>query len=251
MKRIKTIAILLALTMVLCCLSGCKPCEHQWEAADCKNPKTCKLCGETTGETTDEHQWEDATTDSPKTCSVCGLTEGDAIEVDERFTTAACKEIFGNWIGKYEQKGLEAGIGDINYVATLTLTFFNNGEVRITTQPEDAVAFKNAYAQRMQEMTYQDFESRGLTQADAEAWSMSNFGKNLAAYCKERASKIVDALKSTEEMVYYVDDGVIYIAEGWELDMMPSSYELSKDTMLLNYSILGLELEMTRTGGKK
>ena len=51
-------------------------CQHQWNDATCKAPKTCSLCGETEGEVGD-HSWEDATCKAPKTCSVCDATEGE------------------------------------------------------------------------------------------------------------------------------------------------------------------------------
>ena len=156
MNKRKLFSMLLVLTVLLSCLGGCSNCEHRWEEANCKDPKTCKLCGETTGEPNEEHQWEDATTETPKTCSVCGLTEGDEIDVDERFTTKACKEVFGTWTGKYEQKGLQAGIGNIDYSAKLTLTFFNNGELQITTEPEDFSGVR------------EDLEAKGYTFLTAE-----------------------------------------------------------------------------------
>ena len=77
MKNKQLFCLLLVVLMTM--LAACSPCEHQWEAANCKDPKTCRLCGDTTGVKNDDHQWEDATTDAPKTCSVCGLTEGDKI----------------------------------------------------------------------------------------------------------------------------------------------------------------------------
>ena len=49
----KWFALLLAVVMVLCCLTGCGEegtgCEHEWVDATCTEPKTCSLCGETEG----------------------------------------------------------------------------------------------------------------------------------------------------------------------------------------------------------
>ena len=229
-------------------LAACSPCEHQWEAANCKDPKTCRLCGDTTGEKNDEHQWEDATTDAPKTCSVCGLTEGEKIETDERFTTNACKEVFGNWVGVYEKKGSQIGVGgEMTVGLKLTISFFNNGEAQVKTELADAPAFKEAYAAYMKEAVYKNFDS----QAKAETWSMDTFGKTISEYCAERAAQIADTMNMVEEMVYYVDNGVIYMAEDWDSDMSASSYELIDDGMMLNYSALGRELAMTRVGAEK
>ena len=52
--------------------------NHDWAAADCITPKTCKVCGETEGEALG-HSWVDADCVNPKTCTVCGETEGEAL----------------------------------------------------------------------------------------------------------------------------------------------------------------------------
>ena len=76
----KWIAYILALAMALS-LAGCGSCEHAWQEADCKTPKTCTLCGETQGETADHTagQLEVASVDTEALsvtyelkCSVCG-----------------------------------------------------------------------------------------------------------------------------------------------------------------------------------
>ena len=58
-----------------------------------------------------KHEWRDATTEAPKTCSICQKTEGEKLSIDARFTTAACKELFGTWKGIYKMTGpfIDAG----------------------------------------------------------------------------------------------------------------------------------------------
>lgn len=51
---------------------------HIWTAANCIAPKTCKICGITSGSTV-LHSWKAATADTPKTCRVCGETSGYAL----------------------------------------------------------------------------------------------------------------------------------------------------------------------------
>ena len=48
---------------------------HDWKAADCTSPKTCKTCGATEG-SAKGHDWMAADCTSPKTCKTCGATEG-------------------------------------------------------------------------------------------------------------------------------------------------------------------------------
>ena len=52
--------------------------EHIWVAADCENPKTCKLCGATEGKK-NGHDWQEATCTEPQTCTRCGKTQGTAL----------------------------------------------------------------------------------------------------------------------------------------------------------------------------
>ena len=54
-------------------------CFHKWEAATCISPKTCTVCGKTSGEVAG-HDWEPATCQAPETCSVCGKTRGEALD---------------------------------------------------------------------------------------------------------------------------------------------------------------------------
>lgn len=50
---------------------------HTFSNATCISPKTCSVCGETTGNA-NGHTWKAATCTSAKTCSVCGETSGYA-----------------------------------------------------------------------------------------------------------------------------------------------------------------------------
>lgn len=56
------------------------PCngKHDYAAATCTTPKTCKACGTTEG-TALGHNYAAATCDVPKTCKTCAITEGTAL----------------------------------------------------------------------------------------------------------------------------------------------------------------------------
>lgn len=84
MKKIKMLAILLAVAMLLsgCCLF------HEWVEADCEDPKHCTKCGKTDGEALG-HDWEDATCEEPETCSRCEETQGEALGHD--WAAATCE----------------------------------------------------------------------------------------------------------------------------------------------------------------
>lgn len=75
MKKLITIA--LTLVMLVCVLAGCG-CEHEWTEADCNDPKTCSLCGETEGDDLG-HDYADADCEHGKICSRCGKEKGDPL----------------------------------------------------------------------------------------------------------------------------------------------------------------------------
>ena len=62
---------------------------HKWSNATCTDPKTCSVCGETSGNDLG-HKWSDATCTDPKTCSVCGATTGSAL--GHKWTEATCTD---------------------------------------------------------------------------------------------------------------------------------------------------------------
>ncbi len=50
--------------------------SHDWAAANCEAPVTCRECGRTRGEPLG-HRWQEATCTVPRTCGLCAVTEGD------------------------------------------------------------------------------------------------------------------------------------------------------------------------------
>ena len=190
MKR-NLMALALALVLVLSlALTGCqKPCEHEWEDANCDTPKTCKLCGETDGQPTDKHQWEEATTDAPKTCSVCHLTEGDPIDVDERFTTSACKPLFGQWQTTYETDGTSLGMAELVIPMKMTITFCKDGELLVETAPQSISALEQEVADLRAELdaTKAELEAaraaanRPKTDSELEAYRRAERAERIAA----------------------------------------------------------------------
>lgn len=85
-KRVLAIILLSALAASM--ITGCG-CEHKWAKATCKEPKTCKLCGETEGEPLG-HEWAEATCEKPKTCKRCGKESGEPLGHD--WEEATCEK---------------------------------------------------------------------------------------------------------------------------------------------------------------
>lgn len=81
----KKYAWLLMLWALLPVLAGCggedAECAHDWEPADCLNPRICSECGETKGKALG-HDWAEADCENPKRCVECDETEGEALGHD-------------------------------------------------------------------------------------------------------------------------------------------------------------------------
>ncbi|MBQ8028026.1 MAG: hypothetical protein IJ262_01315, partial [Clostridia bacterium] len=57
--------------------------SHNYAAATCSAPETCKNCGATQGEpVADAHGWNAATCVLPQTCKYCGITQGEELGHD-------------------------------------------------------------------------------------------------------------------------------------------------------------------------
>lgn len=76
--------------------------EHEWKEATCETPKTCELCGETSGEAAG-HQWKFTSCTTPKVCEVCGKESEEP--ADHKWKTVTCAkpktcEVCGETSGK-------------------------------------------------------------------------------------------------------------------------------------------------------
>lgn len=114
-------------------------CTHDWDAATCTEPKTCKICYTTEGEALG-HDWADATCTAPKTCKVCSTTSGSAL--GHNYEGGSCTV---------------CGAEDPNKGLTLADITFNNTSKR--------TEFSN---------TKQVWEENGITVTNNKAASTSN-----------------------------------------------------------------------------
>lgn len=181
-KKIRILALIALVSVLLC---GC--ClRHEWKKATCTNPKICTKCGKTEGEAlghdwedatcTDpeicfrcdetrgeplDHEWEEATTEAPKTCVNCDETEGERIITDERFTTAACKELFGTWETDADLTTEAMGLGyyDFTFPVRVSFTFENDGECSMSLEITDVEGFKESMVLYGTETAYEELET--------------------------------------------------------------------------------------------
>lgn len=65
-------------TCSICGKTSGSPLSHDWQSADCTHPRICTRCDAEEGKPLG-HDWEEATYDAPKTCARCGAEEGDPL----------------------------------------------------------------------------------------------------------------------------------------------------------------------------
>ena len=77
-------------------------CSHNYATATCTTPKTCTLCGQTSGSALG-HTYSAATCTTPQTCNTCGATTGSAAghtwknaTCTEPATCTTCQETWGS-----------------------------------------------------------------------------------------------------------------------------------------------------------
>ena len=274
----KVIVLLLALVLVLT-ITACG-CKHEWLAATCENPKTCELCGETEGEakghsmveaTCEEakhcencnlvegeplgHTWLEATTEAPKTCETCGATEGERIITDERFTTAATKELQGKWVMEVPMTAELMGVEDFPEGASINFIMLlgNEGSANFSIEVTDG--FHDALKQFTVDSMYAELAAQGMDAETADAAFADVYGMTIQEYVEEELSAIdmnqlFDAIFSAIDLggVYYVEEDMIYTASNWEAPMDASEYTLEGDTLKIAdlAEDLGMDLSFVR-----
>ncbi len=220
--------------------------SHTWLDATCEAPKTCETCKKTEGEALG-HTWLDATTEAPKTCETCGATEGTPIEVDSRFNTAACQELFGTWQGVVEYD-LEASGIDIegkDYVIGLVIscTFQNDGTFSAHMEFEDT--FVSMMREYTIEATYISLEAEGVARDQADDYMLMVFEMTIEEYVDSMIAELdFTSYFPDIEMVYYVEDGVIYSGEDWESEMNPLPWEIREGSLYAEDD--GIEIELIK-----
>lgn len=225
MKRMISTALLLVMLVSL--LAGCA-CEHEWKDADCAAPKTCNLCGQTEGEKTNDHKWEEATTEAPKTCSVCGQTEGEKINVDERFKTAACKDLFGTWTGVVHANGATLGVEGVMVNIIMTYTFSKDGNATLSMELESTEGIK----QRWEETLYTQFADQGMSKEQADSAMKLVYDMGISEYAQQMADSVAESVAdSGVSMVYYVEDGKLYTGLDWDQKMDSAAFTMEDGIM--------------------
>lgn len=236
-------------TCEVCAATEGEALGHSWAEATCESPKICATCKLTEGEALG-HDWQDATTETPKTCATCALTEGERIVTDSRFTTAATAEIQGTWVCEFtatgENMGLEGFDGEFGCVINMVLG--NDGTMTMSFGPKDEKEFENAFRDYLVATLYAELKAEGYSKEAADAALIQEMGVDVPQYAALMMNEM-DLMAIFEqlnvELVYYVDDGSLYIGMSWKMDMEPTSFTLEGDTLTLDDDVAGTGAEQT------
>ncbi len=230
-----------------------EPLGHDWVEATCELPKHCQTCNEIEGVVL-EHEWQEATTEAPKTCVLCQKTEGERIITDARFTTEACKELFGTWRAEYmcdgeKQLGVSVPGEDLDFLVYMTFTFGNDGTMTMVCE-YDEDSFKNVTRVYTIELLYATFAEQGYTREQTDQLMLENYGKSTVDYVEEQVAAMdVEDYTMEENYVYYVQDGSIYAGEDWQEELEQEEYSFRDGKLVLNIPDMG-EVEFEQRSKK-
>lgn len=237
------------------------PLGHSWLAATCETAKTCENCGETDGEAKGHawqdatcvlpkvcstchategkakgHNWQEATTEKPKTCRTCGETDGNKLNVDSRFKTSACKFLFGEWKELVSETTVIDGTAyTLEY--WVYYEFQKDGTVLLNMVIDDQDAFLATFADMMVAAVYASFKEMGMNKSQADAEFRAAYNMTVQQYCQLYAEEYVTSLAATaEELVYYVKDGVLYIAENWKSEFYGEEFKVVDGEVHITYA---------------
>lgn len=214
---------------------------HDWAEATCEAPKTCNACALTEGEALG-HTWEEATTEAPQTCSVCQATEGEPLDTDDRFTTAATKELQGKWVTYIEGTGEEMGIAGFEGTVKLAMytQFSNVGDFNTYVEVADEAAYRETMAAVIKEETYAEFKRMGMDQTAADAAMLAAYGMDMDAYVETTLNSIdFNSLFSAINItaVYYVEGDQLYTSLAWSAPFDNETFKIENDTLTMETAV--------------
>lgn len=208
---------------------------HSWQEATCVLPKVCSTCHATEGKA-NGHDWKEATSEKPKTCRVCGETDGSKLDVDPRFKTSACKFLFGTWKEAIvEEMEVDGTLYTLEY--WFFYEFQKDGTVLVSVVVDDEEAFLATYTDMMVTMMYATYAEMGYSKSQADADFRSTYDMSIREYCELYAEESISAMIDTvQELVYYVEDNTLFIAENWKSEFYGEEFEVVGKEVHITYA---------------
>jgi len=224
-------------TCSVCSVTEGENAPHTWQEATCTAPKTCFVCNVTEGDKA-PHTWQEATTEAPKTCQYCDATEGDRLITDSRFTTKDTRNLQGTWVCDVfftdEMMGL-TNFGGVQ--CRMTLHFGNTGNLKQSIRVVDEADYLAKMKAYTVEEMYATFANRGMSREQADQAMLETYGLNVTDYVAAAlngydVNQQFSALNAN--MVYYVQNGILYTAMSWNARFEPDEFAVSGNTLRID-----------------
>jgi len=113
----------------------------------------------------------------------------------------------------------------------MTLTFGNTGNMTMTTKVTNEAELLAKIKASMVEEMYAAFAQQGLSKEQAEQAMLATYGMSISNYVdavikSQGLDQVFASMNSQENGVYYVANGVLYTAQGWNGSFEQNTFSL-------------------------
>lgn len=183
---------------------------------------------------------------------------GVKIDNFSKYDQVACKDLFGTWKVDMDMKrifsllltGAEIELPADRLppcVVDVTITFRKDGTYLSTAKIDRDQLFAMTVELSV-EMIYLSAEQEGMTREEADAQFRAMSGMSIRELAEAEAAEGVDemvqAINEDSEGVYYVENGMLYMAEHWNEPVEGGRYISNGDQFTLIMPVAELETEM-------
>jgi hypothetical protein len=183
---------------------------------------------------------------------------GVKIDNFSKYDQVACKDLFGTWKVDMDMKrifsllltGAEIELPADRLppcVVDVTITFRKDGTYLSTAKIDRDQLFAMTVELSV-EMIYLSAEQEGMTREEADAQFRAMSGMSIRELAEAEAAEGVDemvqAINEDSEGVYYVENGMLYMAEHWNELVEGGRYISDGDQFTLIMPVAELETEM-------
>lgn len=157
--------------------------------------------------------------------------DGSSLNHRPQFDAEACSELTGTWTGTRELDISEHLDGEeaLMVAANVTLTFDGSGGLHYFSKVDPEL-----YRETLVDALYDMYARVGLNRVQAEDRCYVDHGIDLAEYAEQILYYDGEGDPYADrELVYFVEDGVLYIAADWDRAATAVRFQMEGDSMTL------------------
>lgn len=175
--------------------------------------------------------------------------QGQLVDHSVKFDESLCAPFFGTWEGHGELDISELLGAEGLIVATdLSLTFGEDGRLHYISALD-----LDGYRESLTNALYSVYQAEGASREDANAACLEEMGMTISEYVDEVLSAAAEeGTDEDRELIYFVEDGVLYIGTGWHSTLRPVLYRFDGDSLTMTEGEFiedGFPVTFTRTAG--